>query len=544
MKFEQAYYTWSKKLLSAHRQGLGIVASSLKEPKFLDSCERLAMDIKTGPDGEDARLLYYDFTSGKYVALSCVTCEDGGDGRNNRLCQVMIPEERAEKYEEYLLDYPFDGRMPETDTLEAWEPDENMEKREYDLPVILKKYDLGRKKLARCISRFFGYLSDTEGILAVTFPKGYIRKKGDKDFWRTAAEWMYLFYWMYPACANQGRLSYGIHSERNGVKVRIHFTEEYHGATHNIQAFGKRGEIENVSGMYEVLARKMINGGYREYLEELLNLLPMEERDVCHLPYAYALQRMRDGNTITEQELGLDIMVLADRARSEEFYRELLYAYLGKAREITTEQWVYLWTRLMLPELRKGRSSALYVDAIARMLSEVKENSPKLYAKAIEEIWQDNASLARKVGMEECRHSLLQEIRTFEADFPGMSEKKRMARYETLLRRSREEGEAEGTRILEALASKDILLLMSGFKTIGDREGFWRHISGFSQDELAGVELAFVRHQRLREALDLKEAPAYKAYRQLQEIKKEKKYDLESAVYFNWIETADFEEFI
>ena len=100
------------------------------------------------------------------------------------------------------------------------------------------------------------------------------------------------------------------------------------------------------------------------------------------------------------------------------------------------------------------------------------------------------------------------------------------------------------SRILEALASKDILLLMSGFKIIGDREGFWRHISGFSQDELAGVELAFARHPRLREALDLKEATAYKAYRQLQEIKKGKKYEPGSAVYFNWIETADFEEFI
>ena len=61
MKFEQAYYTWSKKLLSAHQQGLGIVASSMKAPEFLDCCERLAMDIKTGPDGETARLLYYDF---------------------------------------------------------------------------------------------------------------------------------------------------------------------------------------------------------------------------------------------------------------------------------------------------------------------------------------------------------------------------------------------------------------------------------------------------------------------------------------------------
>ena len=35
--------------------------------------------------------------------------------------------ERIKKYEDYLLDYPFDTRMPKTDTLEAWEPDETIE---------------------------------------------------------------------------------------------------------------------------------------------------------------------------------------------------------------------------------------------------------------------------------------------------------------------------------------------------------------------------------------------------------------------------------
>ena len=188
MKFEQAYYTWSKKLLSAHQQGLGIVASSMKAPEFLDCCERLAMDIKTGPDGETARLLYYDFASGRYAAISCAACEDGGDGRNNRLCQVLIPAERTKKYEDYLLDYPFDTRIPKTDTLEAWEPDETIEKLQYDLPGILKKYGLGQRSLACCIRKFYEYLADTEGMLAVTFPKGYMQKKGDKAIWRIAAE--------------------------------------------------------------------------------------------------------------------------------------------------------------------------------------------------------------------------------------------------------------------------------------------------------------------------------------------------------------------
>ena len=544
MKFEQAYYTWSKKLLSAHQQGLGIVASSMKAPEFLDCCERLAMDIKTGPDGETARLLYYDFASGRYAAISCAACEDGGDGRNNRLCQVLIPSERIKKYEDYLLDYPFDTRMPKTDTLEAWEPDETIEKPQYDLPGILKKYFLGQRSLACCIRKFYEYLADTEGMLAVTFPKGYMQKKGDKAIWRIAAEWMYLFYQMYPACADQGRLSYGIHSERNGSKVRIHFTEDGHGAAKDIPFFGKKAEAESSSGMYEALAHKMIDGGYREYLEELLGMLPQGEQDVRHLPFAYALQRLREGNTVTEQELGLDLLVLADRARGEGFYRELLYSYLRMARGITTEQWVFLWTSHMLPELRQGCNSALFADVTAKMLSEIKENSPGFYAKAEEEIWQSNKSIARRIGMEKGRNSLLREIRIFEAKSLGMPEKKRMARYEILLRRSRKEGEEEGARLLEALASRDILLLMAGFKTIGDREGFWRHIGEFSQEELVQIELAFARHPKLREALDLKDAPAYKAYSQMQEIKKEKKYDTEIAVQFNWIETADVEDFV
>ncbi|MFQ8897330.1 MAG: hypothetical protein ACLR71_03055 [[Clostridium] scindens] len=85
--------------------------------------------------------------------------------------------------------------------------------------------------------------------------------------------------------------------------------------------------------MYEALAHKMIDGGYREYLEDLLGMLPQGEQDVRHLPFAYALQRLREGNTVTEQELGLDLLVLADRARGEGFYRELLYSYLRMARE-------------------------------------------------------------------------------------------------------------------------------------------------------------------------------------------------------------------
>ena len=178
------------------------------------------------------------------------------------------------------------------------------------------------------------------------------------------------------------------------------------------------------------------------------------------------------------------------------------------------------------------------------MLTEIKENSPGFYAKAEEEIWQSNKSIARRIGMEKGRNSLLREIRIFEAKSLGMPEKKRMARYEILLRRSRKEGEEEGARLLEALASRDILLLMAGFKTIGDREGFWRHIGEFSQEELVQIELAFARHPKLREALDLKDAPAYKAYSQMQEIKKEKKYDTEIAVQFNWIETADVEDFV
>lgn len=544
MRFEQAYYTWSKKLLSAHQQGLGIVASSLKEPEFLDCCERLAMDIKSGPDGDAARLLYYDLSSGRYTAISCVSCEDGGDGRNNRLCQVIVPGEKAERFEDYLLDYPFDTQMPKTDTLEAWESDKPREKPDYDVPGILKKYGIGQKKLAGCMHEFYGYLADTEGMLAVTFPKGYMQKMGDEAIWRMAAEWMYLFCQMYPACADQGRLSYGIYSERNGSKVRIHFTEDGHIAGHEIPVFGKMAEADNISGMYETLAYKMINGGYREYLEELLDLLPLEEQDVRHLPCAYALQRLREGNAVTEQELGLKLMVLADRARDEEFYKELLYAYLGTAREIKMEQWVFLWTNHMMPELRRGSDRALYVDAIVKMLSDIRGNSPELYAKVEEEVWQSNESLARRIGMGEGRNSLLHKIRLFEANSSGMSEKMRMARYEILLRKSRKEGEEEGVRILEAMASKDILLLMAGFKTIGDREGFWRHIDEFSQEELVQIEIAFARHPRLGEELDLKDAPAYKAYRKMQEIKKEKKYGTEIAVQFNWIETADVEDFV
>ena len=85
---------------------------------------------------------------------------------------------------------------------------------------------------------------------------------------------------------------------------------------------------------------------------------------------------------------------------------------------------------------------------------------------------------------------------------------------------------------------------MAGFKTVGDREGFWRHIDEFSQEELVQIEIAFARHPRLGEELDLKDAPAYKAYRKMQEIKKEKKYGTGIAVQFNWIETADVEDFV
>ncbi|MFR9063063.1 MAG: hypothetical protein ACLVJO_04440 [[Clostridium] scindens] len=55
-----------------------IVASSMKAPEFLDCCERLAMDIKTGPDGNCAAS-YYDFASGRYAPYPAQT-EDGGDG--------------------------------------------------------------------------------------------------------------------------------------------------------------------------------------------------------------------------------------------------------------------------------------------------------------------------------------------------------------------------------------------------------------------------------------------------------------------------------
>ena len=80
MKFEQAYYNVEQKTSvrpPARTRDRGVIYEA---PEFLDCCERLAMDIKTGPDGETARLLYYDFASGRYAAISCAACEDGGDG--------------------------------------------------------------------------------------------------------------------------------------------------------------------------------------------------------------------------------------------------------------------------------------------------------------------------------------------------------------------------------------------------------------------------------------------------------------------------------
>ena len=91
---------------------------------------------------------------------------------------MLIPSERIKKYEDYLLDYPFDTRMPKTDTLEAWEPDETIEKPQYDLPGILKKYGLGQRSLACCIRKFYEYLADTEGMLAVTVSERIHAKKG------------------------------------------------------------------------------------------------------------------------------------------------------------------------------------------------------------------------------------------------------------------------------------------------------------------------------------------------------------------------------
>ncbi|MFR9063062.1 MAG: hypothetical protein ACLVJO_04435 [[Clostridium] scindens] len=52
-------------------------------------------------------------------------------------------------------DYPFDTRMLKTDTLEAWEPDETIEKPQYDLPGILKSMVWARE-VTCCICKFYG----------------------------------------------------------------------------------------------------------------------------------------------------------------------------------------------------------------------------------------------------------------------------------------------------------------------------------------------------------------------------------------------------
>lgn len=429
MKFEQAFYTRGIDLINNEGSiGLGIAASSNRDPQFIAKCMEVGSKFNTERTEDvekTAEFVMYSEAFEKFIGIGVSPAPNREGGDVNKLVHMYIPETASDQSEEYYLPYKFWQNVEKKSDLGTVEIESCLKKS--DFMQILKKYNFDRDKLAKFLWRMISVIYGKENLLLIVLDENRYEKG---EFSAIARELTWLASCLIPECGDtllrRKRLSYAVYSRENiSVANLAYVTDE---TLHTNRFFLNGQNTEEVPELCYVLAENALHSyqAYLEFVAELQKNRIEENIDTTNLLIMFLQWKLNQGNiSIQKQDIPISVNALVHYAGCKNEYRSLLYKCVIALNFISKKDLKKIWEKICWaikkPQEQENQECFLSVKKIIRLFYGIDKKKYQsclgelpgdIRKKVIEELYTEEDSCIQK----ELMHisSIEEWIETFE----------------------------------------------------------------------------------------------------------------------------------
>ena len=370
MRFGQAYYTRSKKLLNESGTGLGIAAASDIQNSFFTGAMSIGSKFNTEDSKESAEFLVYSDYFQRYVGVRVSPSAAKDGGTVNKICHMFIPENQEKNPDLYCLDYSYESDLPKNIYLEKKDIFPCLGKE--DFSRILKKYEFDTKKLASFLNKLYPVLFGEKNLLLIVLDEEIYRKN---QFVEVAREITWLANYLVPDLGEKAwyyrkNLSYGVNTTDNIGIVNLAFSSNPN--LHDYCFFLDTKESESVLPVYENLARSAMSS-YEEFLAfvtELHDCGAVGTMGSKELQLKYVLWKFSYDMRVEPNEIPATMEFIRREAVHNSFYRQFLFCWMLTMKDIPHNELVRIWQQIIEVRLKDElpEEDTLFLEVIQKML--------------------------------------------------------------------------------------------------------------------------------------------------------------------------------